>query len=111
VPVDTITSPRDIDALFRKGRRDRRACVTALSAPTPDGRDPQGRVVFVAGRRLGGAVMRNRCKRVLREAVRRTRAKWPGYDVALIANESTSVAPPERIDRDIVAVAERLRSR
>lgn len=57
------------DRLFKEGNR--------LSAPSMDLRymvfpDPAAGclVAFVAGRKLGGAVVRNRCKRHLREAFR-----------------------------------------
>ena len=39
------------------------------------------RVAFIAGKKLGGAVVRNRCRRVLREAVRHENGAWPGWDV------------------------------
>ena len=35
------------------------------------GDEPEKRVAFVAGKRLGGAVVRNRAKRLMREALRR----------------------------------------
>jgi ribonuclease P protein component len=45
-----------------------------------------GTVAFVAGRRVGGAVLRNRARRVLRAAWRELAPKvGDGYDVALVA--------------------------
>jgi ribonuclease P protein component len=56
--------------------------------PGPDG---QIRVGYVAGKRVGKAVVRNRAKRRLREAVRRI-ALEPGYDYVLIADASVATA-------------------
>ena len=45
-----------------------------------------GTVAFVAGRRVGGAVDRNRARRILRAAWREVAPKvGDGYDVALVA--------------------------
>lgn len=96
--VDTITSASEIDALFKHGRRAGNDLLVAISLPTPDRRGPSGRVLFVAGKKLGGAVLRNRCKRVLRAAVRRVGGPWPGTDVVLVARVGVATAPPERLD-------------
>lgn len=94
----TITSSSDVDRLFKQGRRSSHPLLIVLAAPSPEGRDAGGRVLFVAGRKLGGAVVRNRCKRVLREAARRARGPWPGLDVALIARSGTRTARPDELD-------------
>jgi ribonuclease P protein component len=104
--VRTIKSSRDVDALFRSGRRGARATVIVLRGDTPEGRDPDGRVVFVAGKRLGGAVLRNRCKRVLRASCRRLGHEWPGSDVALIATKATPAAPVTTLDEDLARALE-----
>jgi ribonuclease P protein component len=45
-----------------------------------------GTVAFVAGRRVGGAVDRNRARRILRAAWREVAPKFgSGYDVVLVA--------------------------
>ena len=94
----TLKAPSEIDALFRSGRRGSTDLILMLSTRTPERRGPEGRVIFVAGKKLGGAVMRNRCKRVLREAVRRSGGPWSGFDVAVVARKDTAVALPERLD-------------
>lgn len=54
--------------------------------------------MFVAGKRLGGAVWRNRAKRVMRDAVRRAGGPWDGFDVALVAKRETGQASPGDLD-------------
>jgi ribonuclease P protein component len=53
------------------------------------------RVGFTATKRLGGAVVRNRAKRRLREAARLTlgEAPPPGWDLVLVAREATATRP------------------
>ena len=94
----TIKSSREIDAVFRTGQRLSTPCCLVLVAGTPEGRSREGRLAFVAGRKIGGAVTRNRAKRVLREAARRLGAPWRGWDVVMVANSRTPVAAPAEID-------------
>ncbi len=102
----TLKTPSEIDALFKTGRRGSTDLIVVLSATTPTRRGPEGRVVFVAGKKLGGAVVRNRCKRVLREAIRRAGGPWDGFDVAVVARVKAATAPPVALD---AALAEGLR--
>jgi len=97
--VRTLKSASEIDALFKNGRRGNGRLLVILASRTPAQRDPGGRVVFIAGKKLGGAVARNRCKRVLREAVRRAGGAWPGQDLAIIARPGARCAPPAELDR------------
>jgi ribonuclease P protein component len=105
--VETITSSRDIDELFKHGRRAADPLLMVLCLPTPAGRPQAGRVVFVAGRKIGGAVLRNRCKRVLRASCRRVGGPWPGFDVALIARTATAHAPAPEVDAAVTRIVPR----
>lgn len=105
--MSTIKSPRDIQTIFEDSKRVSHPLLIALIAPTPAGRGPGGRVVFVAGKRLGNAVVRNRAKRVLRAAVQRNQCSWPGYDVALIARAGTGTAVPADLDAALRSVLAR----
>lgn len=95
----TITASAEIDRLFGHGRRIADPALLVLASRTPEARDPSGRVLFVAGKRLGGAVVRNRSKRVMREALRIAGGPRPGWDVALIARQATSATHPSALAR------------
>ena len=47
-----------------------------------------GSTAFVAGRRIGGAVVRNRARRILRAAWTEIGGAADGYDVVLVAREA-----------------------
>jgi len=96
--VSTIKSSREIDRVFRKSTRVAHPQLIALIAPTPEGRGREGRVAFIAGKRIGNAVVRNRAKRVMRAAVRRAGGPWTGHDVLLIASPTTGSADHSAID-------------
>jgi len=97
--MSTIKSSREIDSIFRDSQRVAHPLVIALIAKTPEGRGREGRVAFVAGKRLGNAVARNRAKRVLRAAARRAGGPWSGHDVVLIATNQTGGAGGCEIDK------------
>jgi len=106
--LETIKSAREIDTLFERGTRASNAYVSVLVIPTPERRGRNGRVVVIAGKKIGNAVLRNRAKRVLRESVRRVDGPWAGFDVALIARTRASSADPVTIDAAIRAALQRV---
>jgi len=63
---------------------------------------PQSRFGFTASAKVGGAVVRNRCKRRLREVVRLHLAQMalPGTDYVLIARQATASYPFQALVRD-----------
>ena len=93
--------------MFQTGRRAAHPFVIALVASTPEERGPEGRVAFIAGKRIGGAVARNRAKRVLRAVAQRLGAPWRGYDVILLAREATGSAPSAELERATADVLRR----
>jgi len=106
--VSTIKSSREIDRIFQQATRVAHPLIIALVSVTPEGRDQSGRVAFVAGKKLGNAVHRNRCKRVLRASLRRVGGPWPGFDVAIIARLGLGEASSVEVDqalRNVVARA------
>lgn len=105
--MSTIKSSREIDTIFRAARRAVHPLLIVLVAPTPEERGLSGRVAFVAGKKLGTAVARNRCRRVMREAVRRCQGPWPGWDVVLIARAAVARASYVELDKALKATLAR----
>lgn len=105
--MQTIRSSREIDALFSTAARASHPLMMLLAAPAAQ--VSGGRACFVAGRRLGGAVTRNRMKRLLREALRRAGGTPHDLDVVLIARPGLASASPAQIDAALRSVLEKAR--
>lgn len=93
--METIKSRRDFERVFSGGRRASHRLVRVTVLRGDEG-EP-GRVAFVAPKRLGNAVYRNRCKRVLREAARECGMPCQGADVILFATRSTHESSPHEL--------------
>ena len=93
--MKTIKSRQDFEKVFSRGQRkgSRLVRVTTLSTDM----NAEGRVAFVAARRLGNAVWRNRSKRVLREAARLCGLPLEGKDIILFATRNTHDAHPDEV--------------
>jgi len=81
--ITTIKSNRDFRFCYRKGRS---AGSRQLVLYCRRRADPQVRFGFVVSKKIGGAVERNRVRRVLREACRLNGEMFPpGGDYVLVA--------------------------
>ncbi len=81
---------KDVDA-FQRVYREGQSWATPLLVvrASPNGL-PHSRIGFTTSKRIGSAVVRNRVKRRLREAVRATLPQpAPGWDVVLVAREAS----------------------
>ena len=102
--METIKSKRDFEKVFTCGRRHNHPLVRSSVLSVGD---RYGRVAFVAPKRLGNAVFRNRCKRVLREAARACGLPKDGADVILFATRATHEAKPDEVACALTQIMER----
>lgn len=92
----------DFERVYKEGRRHFSASLTVFYLPRRAGETGGTRVGFTVGRALGGAVVRNRMKRRLREAVRLTRpAVGPNADVVINPKKSLMAAEFEAVVNEV----------
>lgn len=94
---------REFAAVYRRGRPFRSDLLILRAVRT--GR-PLSRVGFTVGRALGGAVVRNRLKRRLRQAVR-SLPLAPGWDLVLNARRGAAKADYHRLREALTGVMRR----
>lgn len=95
--MDIIKSSDQISELFNRGTRFSSGEIRIIVKQVDDQRDPCGRVAFIAGKKLGNAVVRNRSKRVLRAVAREQGLPVSGYDMLLMATPRTAAANHESV--------------
>lgn len=94
--LDTIKSNIEISQIFSSGRRIQTPYITFIVQNFPDEEntrdalqhDLDGRVAFIAGKKLGNAPTRNRLKRVMREICREVHGPWTKKNVIFLAKPS-----------------------
>jgi len=90
----------DFERVYKQGRRHFAAHMTVFYLPGRE-RDSGVRVGFTVGKVLGGAVVRNRMKRRLREAVRLHGMIPAAMDVVINPKKSLLTAEFEDVQREI----------
>jgi ribonuclease P protein component len=81
-----LSRSADFDRVYREGRSHASRHLVLYSFPRADGPGRDPRLGVSVGRKVGGAVERNRVKRVLREAFWALAPELPeGYDFVLVA--------------------------
>ena len=103
--LDRLRSPRDVRAVLTGGRRVHGDLLVLHVLPRDD--DAPGRLAVAAGRRIGGAVDRNRAKRRLREVLRGTHVPR-GVDLVAVARATTGTAPWDDLVADGARVVARI---
>ena len=109
--VQRLRSPRDFQRARAQGRRVSGA-VLLLGYAVRSEPDNVGlsRIGFSVSRRVGGAVVRNRVKRRLREVIRRKLTRIaPGYDLVITARPGAADARMETLEQDVAVLLARAR--
>ncbi len=109
--MQRLRSPRDFQRVRAQGKRVSGA-VLFLGYAARSESDDSGftRIGFSVSRRVGGAVIRNRVKRRLREVIRRELARIaPGYDLVITARPGAADARMETLKQDVAVLLARAR--
>ncbi|MCP3982662.1 MAG: ribonuclease P protein component [bacterium] len=104
-----LTARRQYLTVYAEGRRVSSASFTLFGMPNDVG---ACRLGITATRKVGGAVVRNRIKRRLRDVFRRN--SWdaaPGIDVVVNARRSLLEREPEELKREFTSAMRRLTRR
>lgn len=103
----SLTRARDFRRIQSTGRRARSNGVAVAALPGADARGPS-RMGLAVGRRVGGAVVRNRVKRRLRHVVRGHLAALPrGSRLVVRALPDSAEAASHELDRDLSSALDR----
>lgn len=102
---ERLRKKSEFAAVYEHGRTWSNDLVVLKTLPNRLGWNRYG---FVAGKRLGKAVVRNRVKRLLREVVRATAANQ-GWDVVLIARSQAAEASYHELGASVAGLLRRAR--
>jgi ribonuclease P protein component len=95
--LKTIKSSAEITHLFKEGRRVGTKDITLIVMRNEEEHDQYGRAAFIAGKKLGNAVWRNRAKRRMRALCKELQGPFAGYDVLFVARRSVNEASFEEM--------------
>lgn len=85
--MERLKSKQEIEEVFQTGTWQNHALLKLLIKSYAQ-RDQLGRVAFIAGKKTGGAVQRNKAKRMMREAFRTLNIEVAA-DIILVATTKT----------------------
>lgn len=97
--MDIIKRNAEISELFTTERIINRQHIRLLISKKDEKHDLNGRVAFIAGKKLGTACLRTKAKRRMRGLCRDLDGPWTGFDVLFIAKQSTATVSYEELVR------------
>ena len=104
----TIKPTDEISEFFVKAHRIHTGSIMALQLKTNSKRGHQGRVAYIAGKKLGSAPKRNKMKRWMREAARQLKAPWDGFDVLFVAKKAPETTSFRNVLHDMTIIQDKL---
>lgn len=105
-PAQRLRKAAEFDRVFRQGVRLDGALFVLIAAPN---HGPQDRLGLAVSRRVGGAVVRNRARRLLRESFRRLeRRALPAADLVILAKPGIADCGLAEVSRELANRARRL---
>lgn len=104
--IVSLTQNSQFRRLYRRGGSAVKPTMVVYAAKN---RCKSNRLGITAGKKVGGAVRRNRAKRRIREVFSAFNGQLKeGYDFCIVARAYTAEAPYERLLREFKASAEKL---
>lgn len=108
---DRLRDRRDFQRVAREGMRATSRSFIVLASPRRDPSSSLPRLGITASRRVGGAVVRTRIKRRIREWFRRRRMDIPqGVDIVVIARNPAALLDQRSAEIELQGAARRLRA-
>jgi ribonuclease P protein component len=107
-PRQRLRTGAEFDAVFKRGARLDGRMFLLVAAPNGRGFDRLGLAV---SRRVGGAVERNRARRLLRESFRRVERAPAGLDLVVVARPPLARQGQAEVDRELRERLLRIRRR
>ena len=108
-PRARLRRKREFERVFRRGWRTGRTPLRLVILENDCG---VSRLGLAVGKRVGGAVVRNRVKRRLREIFRRERAQFPTtIDVVIVPQAGAGECSSEELREELLSLISRWRPR
>lgn len=105
--METLKKGWEFDRVRREGRTWSAGHIVLNAAPNSQGKVRCG---FISGKKVGGAVERNRARRLMREAMRsRLALTRPGWDLVFIGRAGIAESHGETVARDLDTLLSRAR--